>query len=70
MRSKYEGDNAVDNQANPEIDEQTEVRDQPSAAMLGSHGQVRHEEEEVDEIPQNYRSEGYEEVPREAHSIL
>ena len=69
MRTEQERNHAVEHQANPEIDEQTEVRQQPVAAMLGSGGQMRHDEE-VDQVPQNHRREGYKEVPREAHSIL
>jgi len=63
-KQRYE---AVKHQADPEIDEQAQVGQQPKAAVLGSRRQMGHDQE-VDRIAQHDRCEGDKKVTRKAHS--
>ena len=57
MGTKKEGNEAVKDEANPEIDKQAEIGQQTKTAVLGSRRQVGHKEK-VDRVTQHDCSQG------------
>ena len=66
MGAKQEHYNPIDDQADPEINQQTKVGKQARAAMLGSRRQMGHDQE-IDHVPENDGSQRDEEVSRQTH---
>src|SRR5215813_6829645 len=68
MRPEKQGDQAIHDQANPEVDQQPEVRPECVAAVTRSGRQVWHEQE-VNGVTQDHCRERDREVSRETHSL-
>ena len=68
MRTEKEGNEPIDDEANPEIDEQAEIRQEMVGAMLRRRRQVRHNKE-INYVPQHHGSQRDEEISRKAHSL-
>ena len=67
MGTKKQGDHAIYDQADPEVDQQSEVWPERIAAVPGGRRQIGHQQK-VDGISQHHRCEGDNEVSRETHS--
>jgi len=61
LRTKKQSNYAVQDEANPEVDEQAKIRQQTITAMLRSRRQIRHDEE-IDQVPQYHGRERDKEV--------
>ena len=66
MGTQKKGHHSIQSETNPKIHDQPKI--DPFPLMLGSQGQVRHDEE-VNDIPQYNRHQRRKEVLRKTHSL-
>ena len=60
---------AVDHQANPEVDKQSQIGKETIAVVLRRRGKVRHDQE-IDPVPEQYRHQRDKKVAGKTHSLL